>query len=62
MLDPMTTTDDAKPTCRVIGAGEEVLGKQGHPHAPGISAQSAGAQGIHMQIVRTPTRKSLQCA
>ncbi len=54
MLDPMTTTDDAKPTCRVIGAGEEVLGKQGHPHAPGISAQSAGAQGIHMQIVRLP--------
>ena len=54
MLDPMTTTDDAKPTCRVIGAGEEVLGKQGHPHAPGISAQSAGAQGIHMQIVKLP--------
>jgi len=43
MIDPMTTTDGAKPTCRVIGAGEEVVGKQGHPHAPGISAQSAGA-------------------
>jgi uncharacterized RmlC-like cupin family protein len=54
MTDPMTTTDDAKLTCRVIGAGEEVVGKQGHPHAPGISAQSAGAQGIHMQIVRLP--------
>jgi uncharacterized RmlC-like cupin family protein len=54
MIDPMTTTDDAKPTCRVIGAGAEVVGKQGHPHAPGISAQSAGAHGIHMQIVRLP--------
>jgi uncharacterized RmlC-like cupin family protein len=54
MIDSLTTTDDAKPTCRVIGAGEEVVGKQGHPHAPGISAQSAGAQGIHMQIVRLP--------
>lgn len=54
MIDPMTPIDDAKSTCRVIGAGEEVVGKQGHPHAPGISAQSAGAQGIHMQIVRLP--------
>jgi uncharacterized RmlC-like cupin family protein len=54
MINSLTTTDDAKPTCRVIGAGEEVVGKQGHPHAPGISAQSAGAQGIHMQIVRLP--------
>jgi uncharacterized RmlC-like cupin family protein len=54
MIDSMTTTDGAKPTCRVIGAGTEVIGKQGHPHAPGISAQSAGAQGIHMQIVRLP--------
>jgi uncharacterized RmlC-like cupin family protein len=54
MVDPMTTTDNAKLTCRVIGAGAEVVGKQGHLHAPGISAQSAGAHGIHMQIVRLP--------
>jgi uncharacterized RmlC-like cupin family protein len=53
-LTPDTTTDEAKPTCRVVRAGEEFLGKQGHLMAPGISAQSAGAQGIHLQIVTLP--------
>jgi uncharacterized RmlC-like cupin family protein len=53
-LVPDMTTDNAKPTCRVVHAGEEFVGKQGHLCAPGISAQSAGAQGINMQIVRLP--------
>ena len=53
-LIPDMTTDDAKPTCRLVGAGEEFAGKQGHLSAPGISAQSAGAQRIHLQIVRLP--------
>ena len=53
-LIPDMTTDIAKPTCRVVGAGEEFTGKQGHFCAPGISSQSAGAQRIHLQIVRIP--------
>jgi uncharacterized RmlC-like cupin family protein len=53
-LRPETRTDGAQPTCRLVRAGEEFLGKQGHLVAPGISAQSAGAQRIHLQIVRIP--------
>jgi uncharacterized RmlC-like cupin family protein len=45
---------DAAPTCRVVVAGEEFTGKNGHLYAPGISAQSVGAQRIHLQIVRIP--------
>ena len=51
----MTSTIGATPaTCRVVRAGVEFMGKQGHLCAPGISAETAGAQGIHMQIVRMP--------
>jgi uncharacterized RmlC-like cupin family protein len=53
-LVPEITTDNTKPSCRVVRAGEEFLGKQGHLVAPGISAQSAGAQRIHLQLVRLP--------
>jgi uncharacterized RmlC-like cupin family protein len=41
-------------TCRVVGPSEEFIGKQALSYAPGISAQSAGAQGIHLQIVTIP--------
>ena len=51
---PDMTSDSAKPTCRLVRVGEEFVGKQGHLCAPGISAQSAGAQGLHLQIVRLP--------
>lgn len=51
---PDMISDKAKPTCRLVRAGEEVVGKQGHLLAPGISAQSVGAQRIHLQIVRIP--------
>ena len=53
-LIPDMTTVDAKPTCRLVGAGEEFAGKQGHLCAPGISVQSVGAQRIHLQMVRLP--------
>jgi uncharacterized RmlC-like cupin family protein len=49
-----TTMNQAVPTCRVVRAEAEVAGKQGHLYARGISAQSAGAQGIHLQLVRMP--------
>src|SRR5262249_59447101 len=47
-------TIDRTPTCRVVRAGAEFVGKQGHLCAPAISAQSVGAQKIHLQIVRIP--------
>ena len=48
------TMTDKKPTCRVVRAGAEFQGKQGHLLAPGISAQSAGARRIHFQIATIP--------
>jgi len=47
-------TIDRTPTCRVVRAETEFVGKQGHLCAPAISAQSVGAQKIHLQIVRIP--------
>jgi uncharacterized RmlC-like cupin family protein len=44
----------SKSTCRVIAPGAEFISKQGHLCAPGISAQSVGAQKIHLQIVVMP--------
>jgi uncharacterized RmlC-like cupin family protein len=51
---PDIAIDDATPTCRVVGVGAEVCGKQGHLYSPGISAQSVGARRLHLQIVRFP--------
>ena len=53
-LIPDMTPDNSKPSCCLVRAGEEFVGKQGHLCAPGISAQSAGAQRLHLQIVRLP--------
>jgi uncharacterized RmlC-like cupin family protein len=39
------------PACRLLRAGEEFTGKQGLQYAVGVSAESAGARGIHMQLV-----------
>jgi len=51
---PYMTIEDVAPTCRVVRAGTEFIGKQGHLCAPGISAQSVGAQRIHLEIVVIP--------
>lgn len=40
--------------CRVVGAGESFVGKQGLTYAVGVSAETVGAHGIHLQIVRIP--------
>src|SRR5215472_12451864 len=40
--------------CRLVGAGEAFIGKQGLEYRVGISAESVGSQGIHMQIVTLP--------
>ena len=38
-------------TCRVVKAGDAFIGKQGLPYQPGISAEVAGSQHIHLQLV-----------
>jgi uncharacterized RmlC-like cupin family protein len=43
-----------KPGCVVVRAGAPFTGKQGHSLSPGISAQSSGAQKIHLQIATMP--------
>jgi uncharacterized RmlC-like cupin family protein len=53
-MNPYRPIDDASPTCRVVPTGAELIGKQGHALAPGISAQSVGAQRIRLEIVRIP--------
>jgi uncharacterized RmlC-like cupin family protein len=45
---------DVKPTCRVVSAGARFTGKQALSYTPGISAESADARGIHLQIVTIP--------
>jgi uncharacterized RmlC-like cupin family protein len=50
----MKTTSDNRVTCRVAGPGTEFVGKQALLYAPGISAESVGAQGIHLQVVTIP--------
>jgi uncharacterized RmlC-like cupin family protein len=42
------------PACRVVRAGESVIGKQSLTFAVGISAETVGARGIHMQIITIP--------
>ena len=51
-MDAMT---DAKPlTCVCLRAGEPFIGKQGFTYAPAVSAETAGAQHIHMQLLTIP--------
>lgn len=51
---PNNTPVQTAPTCRLVRAGDEFQGKQGLFYAPGISAESAGARGIHLQFVTLP--------
>jgi uncharacterized RmlC-like cupin family protein len=52
------TTEAAHETttgvCRLVQAGESFIGKQGLQYAVGVSAESVGAKGIHMQLVTIP--------
>jgi uncharacterized RmlC-like cupin family protein len=50
----MKIIDASKPRCRVVSAAAAFMGKQGHFLAPGISAQSVGAQAINLQIAIIP--------
>ena len=42
------------PTCRLVRAGDPFTGKQGLTYAVGISAESVGATGLHLQLVTIP--------
>jgi uncharacterized RmlC-like cupin family protein len=45
---------DITPACQIVSAGPEFICKQGYLCASGISAQSAGARRINLQIVIIP--------
>ena len=42
------------PDCQLLQAGQSFQGKQGLHYAVGISAETVGAHGIHMQLVTIP--------
>lgn len=50
----MQNDDGRTPACRLVAGGEAFTGKQGLDYAVGISAESVGARGIHLQIVTIP--------
>lgn len=54
-------TTHKKPTRRVVPAGAEFQGKQGHMLAPGISARPVGSRRIHLQIARIPRAYNQMC-
>lgn len=47
------TTERTK-DCACLRAGEPFVGKQGFTYAPAISAETVGAQGIHLQMLTIP--------
>jgi uncharacterized RmlC-like cupin family protein len=53
-MELMMEMTDLKPTCQVVGPQSRFIGKQGLSYAPGISAETVGAQGIHLQLVTIP--------
>lgn len=50
----LETSHSSKATCRVVGQGAQFVSKQGHLSSHGISAESVGAQAIHLQVVTIP--------
>lgn len=50
----MNTPEAVAAGCPVLKAGEAFIGKQGLQYNVAISAESVGAQAIHMQLVTIP--------
>jgi len=50
----MSAATDAELTCVCPRAGEPFIGKQGFTYAPAVSAETVGAQHIHMQLLTVP--------
>lgn len=40
--------------CMLIRAGESTVGKQGLSYKVGVSAETVGATGLHLELVRIP--------
>jgi uncharacterized RmlC-like cupin family protein len=47
-------TGQKSATCMIVQPGEPFVGKQGFSYAPAISAETVGAQAVHMQILTVP--------
>ena len=45
---------DRPDVCQVLRAGASFVGKQGFSYAPAVSAETAGASGIYMQLLTIP--------
>ncbi len=45
---------DMAAECRKVAEGASFVGTQGLTYAVGISAETVGARGIHMQVLRIP--------
>jgi len=45
---------ERSPACALMRAGTPFIGKQGLSYAPAISAETVGAEKIHMQILTMP--------
>lgn len=53
-MDIANDAETRPPACKLVREGESFIGKQALAYTVGISAESVGAKGIHMQIVRIP--------
>ncbi|HTJ89014.1 MAG TPA: cupin domain-containing protein [Acidocella sp.] len=50
----ISTGEASLPSCRLVHQDERSTGKQGLQYTVGVSAQSVGAQAIHLQLVTIP--------
>jgi len=53
-MTPIHAGSDTIGNCALLRAGASFVGKQGFSYAPAISAETAGAQHIHMQLLTMP--------
>lgn len=47
-------TTQTQPTCKLIRLGESYEGKQAFTYFAGVSAESAGSQGLCLHLVKVP--------
>ncbi len=52
--EPQASGEPQANGCRLVRGGEQYVGKQGLLYSVGISAETAGSQAIHLQIVTIP--------
>ncbi len=53
MTQPSAEIED-RPTCKVVSSAAPFVGKQALTYTPGISAETVGSKGIHLQMVTIP--------